>query len=136
MPEIKDPFITDEETQILKQGTSQEAQSDLKESEYRARLNWFFIASRYTILVLASATVLIFGCRYLHLINEYKQVINLYLAGKDWQVIVIYSLSLAFTAGLIVSVLAVMVRLVRSKDKKKKIMADITPNQWNEFASI
>ena len=119
MPEIKDPFITDEETQILKQGTSQEAQSDLKESEYRARLNWFFITSRYTILILASATVFIFGCRYLHLINEYRQVIDLYLDGKDWQVIVIYSLSLAFTAGLIVSVLAVMVRLIRAKDKKK-----------------
>ena len=119
MPEIIDPDLSEKELQNLKIDISKEEQSDLRESEYRARLNWFFIASRYTILVLASATVFIFGCRYLHLINEYRQVIDLYLDGKDWQVIVIYSLSLAFTAGLIVSVLAVMVRLIRAKDKKK-----------------
>ena len=40
---------------------------------------------------------------------------DLYLANKDWQIIVIYALSLAFTAGLIVSVIAVMVQLVRKK---------------------
>ncbi len=119
MPEIKEPDLSEKDLQNLKLDISKEAQSDLIEEKYRRRLNFFRILARYITLGFASVVIVIFGCRYLHLINGYEKVTKLYLSCKDWQVIVIYALSLAFTAGLIVSVLVVMVKLIKSKNKKK-----------------
>lgn len=120
MPEIKDPKITNAETERVLLTEVKEDPKDSIEAKYRERLYFFRYVARYVILILASVAVVIFGTRYLHLINGYEKMTDLYLANKDWQIIVIYALSLAFTAGLIVSVIAVMVQLVRKKKVRSK----------------
>lgn len=115
MSEIKDPKITNAETEKVLLTEVKEDPLDSIEARYRERLYFFRYVARYVILFLATAAVFVLGFRYLHLINSYEKMTDLYLANKDWQIIVIYALSLAFTAGLIVSVIAVMVQLVRKK---------------------
>ena len=82
MPEIKDPKITNAETERVLLTEVKEDPLDSIEAKYRERLYFFRYIARYVILFLATAAAFVFGFRYLHLINGYEKMTDLYLANK------------------------------------------------------
>lgn len=112
MSKIIAPQISENETTEL----SGENQANSIEIKYRGRLTFFKIFAHWALLALGSVLIVVFIYRYVLLLDSYKEVTTLYLVEKDWEIVVIYALSLAFTSALLVSVLAVMHGLVRKKN--------------------
>ncbi len=77
--------------------------NDSLEQKSAKALHQYKIISRYVLLVLGIAISLLFGCRFLHLINNNEKIIDIYLQSRDWHILVIYGISMAFTASMIIT---------------------------------
>lgn len=104
----------------LKLAPAQESNEDIGASaddsvalKHQNRLNWFRLIGCYILCCFGLSLLALFSFRYLHLINGYEKVIDVYIRNHDWQIYLIYGLSLAFTAGMVVSVFYALLTLIR-----------------------
>lgn len=95
-----------------------ENKEDSLEQKFARELNLYKKIARYSLLSIGIWLILLFSLRYLHLINSCERVIDIYLKTKDWQVYVIYGISLAFTASMTVGVFVAMQKYLRSLKSK------------------
>lgn len=91
-------------------GTSSDDSIALK---HQNRLNWFRFIGGCIMCVVGIFLLSIFCYRYVSLLNGYEKIIEMYTLERDWQIYIIYGLSLAFTAGMIVSVFYAVLGLIK-----------------------
>lgn len=91
-------------------GTSSDDSIALK---HQNRLNWFRFIGGCMMSVVGLILLFVFVYRYISLLDGYEKVIEMYMLEQDWQIYIIYGLSLAFTAGMIVSVFYAVLGLIK-----------------------
>lgn len=101
------------------QEESGENQDDSLEQKVAKSLNRYKTWLRYTLFIVEIIIIIIFGCRYLHLINSNEKIISIYLQTADWHVYVIYGISLAFTGSIIVTVFCSLLSYLKFLSKNK-----------------
>ena len=101
------------------QEESVENQDDSLEQKVAKSLNRYKTWLRYTLFIVGIIIIIIFGCRYLHLINSNEKIISIYLQTADWHVYVIYGISLAFTGSIIVTVFCSLLSYLKFLSKNK-----------------
>nr|DAU00815.1 MAG TPA: TrbC/VIRB2 family [Caudoviricetes sp.] len=101
------------------QEESGENQDDSLEQKVAKSLNRYKTWLRYTLFIVGIIIIIIFGCRYLHLINSNEKIISIYLQTADWHVYVIYGISLAFTGSIIVTVFCSLLSYLKFLSKNK-----------------
>lgn len=91
-------------------GTSSDDSIALK---HQNRLNWFRLVNGCIMCLVGIFLLAVFCYRYISLLDGYEKVIEMYTLERDWQIYIIYGLSLAFTAGMIVSVFYAVLGLIK-----------------------
>lgn len=110
MIEIKDPNIPDNN-----KSDTGENKIDSLEQKHQGRLNYYRIIARYLLLAVGIAVISIFTLRYLHLVNSNEKIIDLYLTYHDWQIFIIYAISMCFTASLIIAIFVALLKFHKIK---------------------
>lgn len=103
----------------LVQEESGENLDDSLEQKAAKSLNCYKTRLRYALFIVGIIIIVIFGCRYLHLINSNEKIISIYLQTADWHVYIIYGISLAFTGSMIATVFLSLLSYLKFLSKNK-----------------
>lgn len=101
------------------QEESGENQDDSLEQKAAKTLNYYRTILRYALFIVGIIIIIIFGCRYLHLINSNEKIISIYPQTVDWHVYVIYGISLAFTGSMIATIFLSLLNYLKFLSKNK-----------------
>lgn len=91
--------------------------SDQISQKFQQKMNMFRVIGSYAVGVVGIILICIFSYRYCSLLAAYQQIIDQYLLQKDWQIFVIYGLSLLFNTSVLVSLFYGLMILLHSKIK-------------------